>query len=84
MIITCDAIGSSDPKFGPPSFAVEAGKTMIAEYVNLSKHDVQQHGKQFPPPTRIDAQLLEAWRAAVAYQDHYIYKWLRDGAPRAS
>ena len=54
---------------------------MIAEYANLSKHDVQQHLKQFPSRTRIGVQLLEAWRVAAADPDRFIYKWLRDGAP---
>ena len=29
----------------------------------------------------IDAQLLEAWRSAAGDPHHWVYKWLRDGAP---
>ena len=29
----------------------------------------------------MDAQLLEAWRSAAGDLDHWVYKWLRDGAP---
>ena len=54
---------------------------MLAEYANLSKHDIQVHSRKYPARTKTDAQLLEAWRVAVGDPDHWVYKWLRDGAP---
>ena len=79
--VTCDAIGSSDESCGPPPSAVEAVKSMIVEYANLSKHDIQVHSNKYPSRTKVDAQLLEAWRSAAGDPDRWVYKWLRDGAP---
>ena len=54
---------------------------MIAEYSSLSKHDIQTHSTRYSPRTKVDAQSLEAWRDAAGDPDHWVYKWLRDGAP---
>ena len=72
--ITCEAIGSSDSTCGPPKSAIDAVKSMIAEYSNLSKHDIQTHSARYNSRTKIDAQLLEAWREAAGDPDHWVYK----------
>ena len=60
---------------------MEAVKFMIAEYSNLSKHDIDAHATKYHPRTKIDVQLLAAWRSAAGDPDHWVYKLLRDGAP---
>lgn len=67
--ITCKAIGSTDDTCGPPDSAIAAVKSIIAEFSNLSKHDVQQHSARYSPRSKVDAQLLEAWRAAAGDPD---------------
>ena len=79
--VTCDAIGSVDSTCGPPKSAIDAAKAMIAELSNLTKHDMQRRSAKYSPRTKVDAQLLEAWRKAAGDPDLWIYKWLRDGAP---
>ena len=74
VTITCDAVGSSIEACGPPQSAIKAVKALIAEYAKLSGHDIQVHSRMYPARTKIDAQLLEAWRLAAGDPDHRVYK----------
>lgn len=80
--MTCDALGSDDPKRGPPPLqpwrrcATYYGNSLISQASTF-----ERHASQFQQRAMLDAQLHEAWRAAAGDPDSHIYLWLRDGAP---
>ena len=71
---TMNAIGSEDAEAGPPAEAIKAVKELISETCNCIPSDNRAK------LTKVDADLLEAWRAAASHPANHIAKWMGIGA----
>ena len=72
---TINAIGSEEPDAGPPAEAIKSVKELIAEACDFTPSTSRTK------LTKVDADLLEAWRMAASHPDNYIAKWMGVGAP---
>lgn len=76
--MTCKAIGAKDDVLQLVRSPVQAITVVRDLIMNLVGTDTYQSSK---PKTKVDAPLLEAWRAAACNPDHLVPTWLLDGAP---